>query len=69
MRVPVIFHGVLCPSREELGYLAPSVAMDLMKPHELQLFFSGPFLALDIRFQVVIPPLAALLPRTFVHEI
>ena len=60
--VPVVFDRVVRASDERLRDLRPSVPVLRVRDDELLVLLPGPLLALDLRVEMVVPPLAALLP-------
>ena len=52
---------VVCAAGQELGDLAPLVAILLVRLHNLSIFFGRPLVLLYVRVQVVVPALATLL--------
>lgn len=59
--VPVVFNGVVCPPGEKLGNDGPLIAMDFVGGQEGVVFLFGPFVLVDLRVQVVVPPFTTLL--------
>mmetsp|Transcript_3158 Transcript_3158/g.9795 ORF Transcript_3158/g.9795 Transcript_3158/m.9795 type:complete len:215 (-) Transcript_3158:225-869(-) len=60
-RVPVVLDGVVRAPRQQLGDLRPLVAVRLVRFHENAVLLLAPAVALDVRVEVVVPALAALL--------
>ena len=61
-RVPVVLDGVVRAPLEELGDLRPLVSEVLVLLHDDAVLLLAPRPLLDTGVQVVVPPLAALLP-------
>jgi hypothetical protein len=59
--IPVVFNCVLSAPLNALGDVGPVVAQLLVCGNELRLLGGVPGIALDVRAQLVVPPLAALL--------
>lgn len=47
----------------DLGDIGPAVAQLTMQSNQSSLFFHGPFFLINVRTQLVVPPLAQLLPN------
>ena len=62
-RVPVVFDGVVRPARDQLCNLCPLVSPLLVRIVDHPIFLVRPRRLLDVRVQVVVPPLSALLPN------
>ena len=60
-RVPVVLDGVVSATLEHLGYLSPLVAVVSVHQIEDPLFLTAPADLLDLRVQMVVPALTALL--------
>jgi hypothetical protein len=60
-RVPVVLDGVVGTTLEHLGYLSPLVAVVAVHQIEDPLFLTAPAYLLDLRVQMVVPALPALL--------
>jgi hypothetical protein len=60
-RIPVILDGVVGATFKHLGYLCPLVAVVSVHQIEDPLFLSAPADLLDLRIQVIVPALTALL--------
>ncbi len=60
----MILDGVVCAAFENFGDLSPLVAVVSMHQVENPLLLAAPANLLDLRVQVIVPPLAALLPNT-----
>lgn len=54
-RIPVIFYGVVCSTRQHLGDLRPLVPMHAVRPHQDFLLGSGPRVLFDRRIQLIVP--------------
>jgi hypothetical protein len=62
--IPVVLDGILGAPRDLLGNVGPSVAQLLVHLDQALLFLLRPGVPLDIRPQLVVPPLPALLACT-----
>ena len=60
-RVPVVLDGVVGPPRQQLGDFRPLVAEDLVRLVDDRVLVLRPGALLDLRVEVVVPALAALL--------
>ena len=58
----MVLDGVVRPSGDELGNLSPLVAPLLVRVVDDPVLFFGPSGFLDLRIEVVVPALPALLP-------
>jgi hypothetical protein len=63
-RVKTIFDVVVCSSRQKFCDLAPFVSVLFVSLNDGSIFVTGPFVFLDVRIQVVVPALAALLANS-----
>ena len=63
-RVPVVLDGVVGAAGEVFGDLSPPVAERLVGQEEDPLLVLAPVLLLDVRIQMIVPPLSALLADT-----
>lgn len=57
----MVFDGVVCATDQVLGNVSPFVAHDQVRKVKEPLFLICPLLLLDLRVQVIVPSLAALL--------
>mmetsp|Transcript_18411 Transcript_18411/g.32390 ORF Transcript_18411/g.32390 Transcript_18411/m.32390 type:complete len:202 (+) Transcript_18411:63-668(+) len=60
-RVPVIFDGIVRPSRQQLGNLSPSIALITMILQYRSILLATPSLLTNIRIQMIMPPFSTLL--------
>ena len=55
-RIPVIFAGVITPTRYLFAYHGPFISVDLLSFLQLHLLIHRPFIPVNIRVYMVIPP-------------
>ncbi len=60
----MIFDGVVSTTDQVLSDVGPFVPHDKVREVKEPLFLISPFLLLDVRVQVVVPPFTALLANT-----
>lgn len=65
----MIFDGVISSSREHLGHLCPFVAVGGVRKEKDPLLMRHPLDLQDAGIEVVVPPLATLLPQAPLDEL
>jgi hypothetical protein len=63
-RVKSVFDVIVCSSGQKLSDFAPFVTVLFMSLNDGSIFFSGPFVFLDVGVQVIVPALTALFPNS-----
>jgi len=61
VRVKSVFDGIVSAAVNLLGDVTPAIAMDEVELDDEHVFFHGPLAFSDVRVQVVVPALTALL--------
>jgi len=61
VRVESVLDRIISAAIDTLGDIAPAIAMDQVQPHNEEIFLHRPLSLGDVRVQVVVPALAALL--------
>jgi hypothetical protein len=65
----VVLDGVVSASGQHLGHLCPLAAVGRVRQEQDPLLVQHPLHLQDVRVQVVVPPLPALLPQPPLHEL